>query len=175
MSHLPRARSGSSSRSGLARNHIANELPQYAYAYGSNLWMDPGAKEVQTRTLDTIMDVVLRYDVDGIHFDDYFYPYPVSGQDFPDSATYSAYVSGGGHLSRDEWRHENVDSLIHTLSQRIKSARPWVKFGISPFGIWMSGHPPGVHGFSSNTRNSNYFDCRCLGHFSKSVKTASLF
>ena len=148
---IHRARAGSHSRSGLAPNHIANQLSQYAYAYGTNLWMDPGAKEVQARTLDTILDVVLRYDVDGIHFDDYFYPYPVSGHPFPDSATYRAYVTSGGHLSLEDWRHENVDSLVRALSGRIKSARPWVKFGISPFGIWMSGHPHGVQGFSSNT------------------------
>ncbi|KAK7098469.1 glycosyl hydrolase YngK-like [Littorina saxatilis] len=153
-----RARAGSSSRSGLAAKHIANQLHQYAYAYGSNLWMDPGAQAVKNRTLDTIMDVVNRYDVDGVHFDDYFYPYPVAGQAFPDTATYNAYVSNGGHLSRDLWRHQNVDSLIQALSQRIKSSRPWVKFGLSPFGIWMSGHPHGVVGFSSNTQQ--YADSR---------------
>nr|KAG5688677.1 hypothetical protein BaRGS_014388 [Batillaria attramentaria] len=145
-------------RSGLASKHIANELSRYAYAYGSNLWMDPGSEEVQTRTLNTIIDVVTRYDIDGVHFDDYFYPYPVSGQDFPDSATYNAYRAGGGQLSRDDWRHHNIDSFVQTLSQRIKATRPWVKFGISPFGIWMSGHPHGVVGFSSNS--GQYADSR---------------
>lgn len=146
-----RARSGSSSKTGLASNHIANQLPQYTYAYGNNLWVDPGASEVKSRTYSTIMDVVNRYDVDGIHFDDYFYPYPVSGEEFPDSHTYSAYKASGGNLSRDDWRHQNVDWLVKKLSMDIKDSRPWVKFGISPFGIWMSGQPSGVVGLSSNT------------------------
>ncbi|KAL8591503.1 hypothetical protein ACOMHN_000518 [Nucella lapillus] len=136
---------------GLASNHIAKQLPQYAYAYGPNLWMDPGSKSVQNRTLDTILDVVTRYDIDGVHFDDYFYPYKEADRDFPDDATYNEYLAEGGHLSRDLWRHQNVDFLIEELSRKIKEVCPWVKFGISPFGIWMSGHPRGVKGFSSNT------------------------
>lgn len=144
-----RARSGSTSRSGLAHNHVAHLYPQYVYAYGHDLYMDPGAKVIQDHTMKVFLDVVKRYDIDGIHIDDYFYPYPVAGQDFPDSHTYSAYKSAGGSLSHADWRRNNIDNLVHTLSTEIKRIKPYVKFGISPFGIWQPGHPHGIKGFNS--------------------------
>ncbi|XP_076450450.1 glycosyl hydrolase YngK-like isoform X2 [Babylonia areolata] len=153
-----RAKAGSTSLTDLAPQHMARQLPQDAHPYGPNLWMDPGSRAVQNRTLDTILHVVTHYDIDGVHFDDYFYPYPEQDQDFPDDATYQAYVAEGGRLSRALWRHHNVDGLVQEVSRRIKDVRPWVKFGISPFGIWMSGQPSGVVGFSSNT--GQYADSR---------------
>ncbi|XP_050408569.1 glycosyl hydrolase YngK [Patella vulgata] len=148
----------SPSRSGLAKNHMAIEYPQYAYTYGSDIYMDPGAKQVQDRAHDVIMDVVKRYDVDGVHMDDYFYPYPVSGVSFPDSHTYNAYRSSGGRLSHDDWRRENVNNLIQRIYSSIKSLKNDVKFGLSPFGIWKSGYPSGIVGFSSY--DSQYADSR---------------
>lgn len=144
-----RARSGSNSTSGLAPNHMADRFPRYTYAYGSNLWMDPGAKVVQDFILSVFRDVVTRYDIDGLHMDDYFYPYPVSGVAFPDSHTYSAYVSGGGRLSLADWRRDSVNTLVHGLYSLVKSIKPHVKVGISPFGIWKPGHPHTIHGLSS--------------------------
>jgi uncharacterized lipoprotein YddW (UPF0748 family) len=88
-----RARAGSTSISGLAQNHMAHVFPQYVYRYGNNLWMDPGASVIRDHVLKVFMDVVTRYDIDGIHIDDYFYPYPVSHADFPDSKTYHACTS----------------------------------------------------------------------------------
>ncbi|HEY9751988.1 MAG TPA: family 10 glycosylhydrolase, partial [Coleofasciculaceae cyanobacterium] len=89
--------------------HIAVTHPKVVYQWGNQLWMDPGAKVVEDRTYAVILDVVRRYDVDGIHLDDYFYPYPIAGQDFPDGETYRAYQNGGGKLALADWRRDNVN------------------------------------------------------------------
>lgn len=127
-------------------NHMASKFPQYAYQYGDLMWMEPGAKEVQDQTFNVIMDVVQRYDVDGIHLDDYFYPYPQSGIPFPDSQTYNAYRAAGGTLSLKDWRRQNVNLMIKRIHDGIKSLKPYVKFGISPFGIYRPGKAPGIVG-----------------------------
>lgn len=131
--------------SSLAPGHIALEQPGYAYEYGNFLWMDPGAEPVQERTIDVILDVVDRYDVDGIHFDDYFYPYP-NGDPFPDAGTYGDYQDGGGMLAIDDWRRDNVNQLVEVLYESIVGTRDFVRFGISPFGIYRPGMPPGITG-----------------------------
>ncbi|XP_059152729.1 glycosyl hydrolase YngK-like [Physella acuta] len=143
-----RAKSGSTTTTGLAANHMAKAFTAHAHAYGNNLWMDPGSTDVQNRCNDVVMDIVRRYDVDGIHMDDYFYPYPTSAS-FPDTSTYNAYKNGGGTLAIADWRRDNVNKQIERLSNNIHQAKPWVKFGISPFGIWKSGQPSGVTGTSS--------------------------
>lgn len=132
-----------------APSHISRTHPDLVKRYGSYLWMDPGQKAVRDRTLRVVLDVVKRYDIDGVHIDDYFYPYPEGGKDFPDAATYRRYSASGGKLSRDNWRRANVDSLVHALYTGIKSTKPWVKFGISPFGIWRPGHPASVRGLDA--------------------------
>ncbi|CAH1240357.1 Hypp5987 [Branchiostoma lanceolatum] len=142
-----RAKSKSASYS-LASNHMANRFPQYTYDYGNYLWMDPGAEDVADHTYDVIIDVVRRYDVDGVQFDDYFYPYPISGTDFPDTATYRAYQTSGGTMSKPDWRRDNVNRLVRRLYSGIHAEKAHVKFGISPFGIWRSGYPAGIVGFS---------------------------
>ncbi|EFA72580.1 hypothetical protein B7O87_07790 [Cylindrospermopsis raciborskii CENA303] len=126
--------------------HIAITNPEVVYRWGNQLWMDPGAKIVQDRAYNVIIDVLTRYDVDGIHLDDYFYPYPISGQSFPDEKTYSAYRNSGGKLSVEDWRRENVNQMVWRLSEGIKKIKPHVKFGISPFGIYRPGQPPGIVG-----------------------------
>ncbi|MDY7021069.1 MAG: family 10 glycosylhydrolase [Cyanobacteriota bacterium] len=133
-------------KSPFAANHMAVVYPQYAYRYGDLIWMDPGAKEIQDRTYNVIMDVVQRYDIDGVHMDDYFYPYPKSGVEFPDYNTYSAYRASGGTLSLANWRRQNVDQMIQRLAEGIKAVKPYVKFGISPFGIYRPGKAPGIVG-----------------------------
>lgn len=112
-------------------------------------WMDPGQKATQDLTTSVIMDLVKRYDIDGVHFDDYFYPYPSYnlGEDFPDSTSWKAYVNSGGRLSRGDWRRENVNTLIKRLYSEIKKEKSHVKFGLSPFGIWRPGYPESVGGF----------------------------
>ena len=129
-----------------AANHISVTNPDVVYRYGNLLWMDPGKKVVQDLTFNVITDVVRRYDVDGVHLDDYFYPYPVAGQDFPDQATYNAYRQSGGNLNLNDWRRENVNQMVQRLHQGIKAVKPYVKFGISPFGIYRPDQPPGVKG-----------------------------
>jgi uncharacterized lipoprotein YddW (UPF0748 family) len=126
--------------------HIAVTQPGYVYKYGNELWMDPGAKVVQDLTYNVILDVVRRYDVDGVHLDDYFYPYPVSGQTFPDEKTYSAYQAAGGTLSLGDWRREIVNQMMQRLYTGIRATKPRVKFGISPFGIYRPGQPPQAQG-----------------------------
>lgn len=126
--------------------HIAITNPEVVYQWGNQLWMDPGTKIVQDRAYNVIIDVVKRYDLDGVHLDDYFYPYPISGQSFPDQKTYAAYAANGGKLSLENWRRENVNQMVLRLSQGIKKTKSHVKFGISPFGIYRPGQPPGIVG-----------------------------
>jgi uncharacterized lipoprotein YddW (UPF0748 family) len=142
-----------SASSPTAANHISKTRPQLVRQYGEYLWLDPGEKEVQDYSLSVVLDVVKRYDVDGIHFDDYFYPYKVhdsSGNDldFPDDSSWHRF-GAGGKLSRDDWRRENVNSFVRRVYRSIKAAKPWVKFGVSPFGIWRPKYPPQIKGLDS--------------------------
>jgi uncharacterized lipoprotein YddW (UPF0748 family) len=125
--------------------HVATTMPEHMRAYGSLLWMDPGARPVQDHTVEVVLDLVRRYAIDGIHFDDYFYPYP-DGTPFPDDATYDLYVQSGGRMERDDWRRDNVNRLIERLSIAIADEAPHVRFGISPFGIYRPGIPEGITG-----------------------------
>lgn len=120
-------------KSDVAPNHISKIFPGLAVTYGSYKWYDPGMPQVQELIKKVVKDLVERYDVDGIHFDDYFYPYPITGKDFPDDASYAKYGNG---LERGEWRRNNVDTIIKQLGETIKAVNPRVKFGISPFGVW---------------------------------------
>ncbi len=142
-----------SATSPVAPTHISHTHPQIVRRYGEYLWLDPGEKEVQDYSLSVIMDVVHRYDIDGVHFDDYFYPYKVKGEggkdvDFPDDSSWQRFGAGRG-LSRDDWRRENVNTFIERVYTSIKAAKPWVKFGISPFGIWRPSNPPQVTGLDA--------------------------
>jgi uncharacterized lipoprotein YddW (UPF0748 family) len=112
-------------------------------------WMDPSRKEVQDHTSEVVKDLVKRYDIDGVHFDDYFYPYPSynNNEDFPDDVNWAVYQKSGGALSRGDWRRESVNKLIERLYGEIKSEKKHVKFGLSPFGIWRPGYPESIAGF----------------------------
>ncbi len=131
------------------RPHIAVTNPEVVYQWGNQLWMDPGAKIIQDKAYNVILDVVKRYDVDGIHLDDYFYPYPIEGQSFPDNKTYTAYKTAGGTLNIGDWRRDNVNKMVQRLWQGIKATKPHVKFGISPFGIYRPGQPSGITGLDA--------------------------
>ncbi len=140
-------------KSTAASNHISHSHPELVRLYGKLLWLDPGEKAVQDYTLSVMMDVVKRYDVDGIHMDDYFYPYREKNSagaeiDFPDEASWKNF-GAGGKLSREDWRRENVNQFIQRAYQSVKAAKPWVKFGISPFGIWRPGNPEHIQGLDS--------------------------
>ena len=141
----------STNRSVISPNHISITNPESVLQYGDFLWLDPGNPEAKEHTLRVIMDVVTRYDIDGVHFDDYFYPYPsyAGGADFPDNDSWNRAQENGSSLSRGDWRRENVNNLMKELSERIKQVKPHVKFGISPFGIWRPGFPDNTTGFDA--------------------------
>jgi uncharacterized lipoprotein YddW (UPF0748 family) len=142
------------SKSAFAPSHLALRRPTLVKRYGRYQWMDPGSDEVRRQTMRVILDVVQRYDIDGVHIDDYFYPYPERDRagkliPFPDTDSYQLYRRGGGTLAVEAWRRRNVDLLVMALHTEIKSLKPWVKFGISPFGIWRPGEPAGIQGFDA--------------------------
>ncbi|MFY1632064.1 family 10 glycosylhydrolase [Solwaraspora sp. WMMB335] len=118
----------------LADSHPARRNPGWVLPYAGGLYYDPGLPDVRRFVQDAILDAVTRYDVDAVHFDDYFYPYPVDGLVVPDQDTYARHGTGFGGV--EEWRRHNVDLLVEQLGQRLRAAKPWVRFGISPFGIW---------------------------------------
>jgi uncharacterized lipoprotein YddW (UPF0748 family) len=142
-----------SGKSTLAANHISHTNPAIVRKYGAHLWLDPGEPQTQAHSLAVIMDVVRRYDIDGVHLDDYFYPYRESSHGkeipFPDDHSYHLYQQSGGALGRDDWRRENVNVFIQRLYKAVKQEKPWVKVGISPFGIWRPGYPAQIKGFDA--------------------------
>jgi len=129
-------------------NHIAVEHPEWCWRYGEDTWMDPGEPGVRARSKAVMLDVLRRYDVDGIHMDDYFYPYPIKKDgvtlDFPDDRTWNAYKATGGTLTRTAWRRSNVDTFVRELYEGVKQEKRWVRMGISPFGIWRPNNPEGI-------------------------------
>ena len=120
--------------SNLSPEHDFFKHRNWMLKYGTKWYYDPGLPEVKNHLLAIIKEVVTNYDIDAIHFDDYFYPYKEPKLDFPDKASYDKYKKPG--QSRDDWRRQNVNDLILALSQTIKTQKPWVQFGISPFGVW---------------------------------------
>lgn len=136
-------RAGLNHRDRVSNDHVAVTMAEHVHKYGKHRWMDPGAPAVQDHTAAVVADVVARYDIDGVHFDDYFYPYPTKAR-FPDRATFAAHGNG---RSLSDWRRANVDGMVARVSGVVTRAKPWVRFGISPFGIYRPGHPPGIEGF----------------------------
>jgi uncharacterized lipoprotein YddW (UPF0748 family) len=133
-----------------APGHVTRTLSAHAIRYGGAVVMDPGAAPVRAHVVAVVADLLERYDVDGIHFDDYFYPYPDADRaPFPDDATYDAYRASGGTLSRGDWRRANVDALVREVGELVARVRPSVRFGVSPFGIYRPGMPPGITGLDA--------------------------
>jgi len=122
----------------LANNHIYNRYPERFVQYGNQLFFDPGLPENRTYICEVVRDIVSRYDVDAIHMDDYFYPYPIAGESFPDDKSFRMYASSQGFSSsqRSDWRRNNVNLLIQQIKLTIAGTKPWMRFGISPFGIY---------------------------------------
>ncbi|HTF12347.1 MAG TPA: family 10 glycosylhydrolase [Asanoa sp.] len=123
----------------LAPNHPVRQHPDWVQAYpvnapGARLYYNPGIPEVRAFVQTAMLDAVARYDLDGVHFDDYFYPYPAANQDFADDATFTAY--NRGFTDKADWRRDNINLLVQEFGAAVKRVKPWVKFGISPFGIW---------------------------------------
>ena len=144
----------STAKSPIVTDHIARRRPELVAQVGDQLWLDPGQPDSAAHTLAVVADVVRRYDIDAVHIDDYFYPYPVKvggvDQPFPDDVAWTRYKLDGGPIgSRDDWRRAQVDTLVQALHRTVQSIKPWVRFGISPFGLPRPDRrPPGVVGFS---------------------------
>lgn len=120
----------------LDAKHVAVKHPEWLLPYGNLRVLDPGKPEVIKHITEVVMEVATKYDIDGVHFDDYFYPYPSAGLTINDSATYNR--NSRGILNRADWRRDNVNILVKTIADTLKAVKPWVKFGISPFGIWQN-------------------------------------
>ena len=140
-------------QSSISASHITRLHPEWFLNYGNTRYFDPGNKEGQQYVTDLVKDVVSRYPVDGIHFDDYFYPYQIEGKEFPDNASYIKYGNG---LSKEDWRRSNTDSIIAMLHRVIKKENPKCQFGISPFGVWRNANRDPENGSNTNGAISNY-------------------
>jgi uncharacterized lipoprotein YddW (UPF0748 family) len=132
-------------------DHSSQSRKKIVRQYGRMLWFDPGEPKAEDHFIAVLKDVVKRYDIDGVHIDDYFYPYQVRDKDdkivpFPDDASYRRATRKGARLERDDWRRQNVNRLIERMYVEVKRAKPWVLVGISPFGIWRPDNPPGIAG-----------------------------
>ncbi|HEY1024690.1 MAG TPA: family 10 glycosylhydrolase [Sphingobacteriaceae bacterium] len=137
----------------LSEQSIVKRNPELVYKLKEGYWwLDPSKKGTQDHSAAVVRDLVKRYDLDGVHFDDYFYPYPSynGNEDFPDSASYAEYQHNGGTLSRGDWRRQSVNQFIERVYNEIKAEKKHVKFGLSPFGIWRPGYPESATGFDQH-------------------------
>lgn len=142
------------STSSIAPAHVTRTQPTWFLDYGNKRYFDPGHPDAQAFVTSVVGDIVRRYEVDAIHFDDYFYPYRITGKEFPDTATYSRYGNG---LPIDAWRRSNVDSIIVKLNRVIRKENPTCRFGISPFGVWRNKDKD-PRGSDSKAGQTNYDD-----------------
>lgn len=142
-------------RSSIATNHITRTNPDWFLTYGDKRYFDPGNKEAQQYLVNVVKDVVSRYAIDAIHFDDYFYPYTIPGREFPDFGTYHKYGNG---MKKEDWRRSNTDSIIRLLSVAIKKENPKCQFGISPFGVWRNMDKDSINGSNTRAGQTNYDD-----------------
>ena len=141
-------------QSTIAPTHITRIHPEWFLTYGDTRYFDPGNKEVQQYVTKVIRDIVRRYDIDAVHFDDYFYPYRIPNREFPDDGSFSKYGNG---MSREDWRRSNVDSIILLLSRAIKEEKKLCQFGISPFGVWRNKDKD-PDGSDTHAGQTNYDD-----------------
>ena len=139
----------------VAANHVSRARADWVRTYGRYRWLDPGEPAAVDYVLGIIGDIVRRYNVDGIHLDDYFYPYPEANAEFPDAATYRR---SGTKLSREDWRRENINHFVRRLYGGVKQIKPAVRVGISPAGIWRSGVPASIRG--SGAYDTTFADSR---------------
>ncbi|MDA0567997.1 family 10 glycosylhydrolase [Streptomonospora sp. S1-112] len=144
----------------LSADHPARRHPDWLVEYGEEGYLDPGNPDVRHWVGDVVLDVVERYDIDGVHFDDYFYPYPAEGEEFDDDRSWRRH--GGDFDSRAAWRRDNVTTLISEIHGRIRDTKPWVRFGVSPFGIWRNAgsDPEGSATQGLESYDAQYADTR---------------
>jgi len=142
-------RASATERSSKSSKHISRTHPSLMLKAGSMKWGDPSSDFVRNRAISVMVDVTKRYDVDGVHIDDYFYPYPktVNGKvydQFDDASAYRSYQSKGGKLDIRDWRRSHINSFVSSMYASVKKTKSWVDVGISPFGIWRPGYPSSV-------------------------------
>lgn len=140
--------------SSISPTHVTRIHPEWFLNYGDKKYFDPGNREVQEYVTLVVRDLVRRYNIEAVHFDDYFYPYRIPGKEFPDDASFQKYGAG---MSKDDWRRSNVDSVIRKLSAAIKEEKPYVQFGISPFGVWRNNDKD-TAGSATKAGQTNYDD-----------------
>ncbi|HXB42655.1 MAG TPA: family 10 glycosylhydrolase, partial [Puia sp.] len=140
--------------SSISPAHITRVHPEWFLTYGDTKYFDPGNKDVQLYVTNVIRDIVRRYDVDAIHFDDYFYPYRITGKEFPD---YSSYFKYGNGMNKEDWRRSNTDSIIVMLGTAIKQEKKYCRFGISPFSVWRNIDKDSI-GSNTKAGQTNYDD-----------------
>ena len=138
----------------LAKNSFAARNPQFVHDYDNKRFLDPGFPQVRAHIINVILEVIRKYKVDGVIFDDYFYPYPVRGKKFPDYKTFAKYGKGFYPNRLKDWRRHNIDCLISDLHDSIGNIKPGLRFGISPFGVWRNhaddpNGSPGIKGTTS--------------------------
>lgn len=143
----------STGSSSVSSNHISVTQPSWCVTYNSLKILNPGLPQVRDYVTNIVADIVSRYDIQGIHFDDYFYPYPSGGVSFNDNSTFTTYPRG--FTNKEDWRRDNVNIFIKRINDTIKTIKPFVKFGVGPFGIWKNGVPSGITGLSS------YYEIYC--------------
>ena len=140
--------------SSIANTQVSKKHPDWILTYGDTKYLDPGNKEVQAYVTSVIRDMLARYDIDAIHFDDYFYPYRIGGVEFPDDVSFAKYGRG---MDRESWRRSNVDSIIVMLNHAIREVKKTCKFGISPFGVWRNLSKDSL-GSDTHAGQTNYDD-----------------
>lgn len=144
----------SHSLSDLTTDNVARKNPSWVVKYGKQYYLNPGLPEVQNYLVSTVRELVSNYDIDAVHMDDYFYPYKIKGENFPDQQTFKKY--GGSFKNIEDWRRDNVNQLVKKVYASINDIKPHVQYGISPFGIWRN---KGQDATGSNTNGmSNYSD-----------------
>ncbi len=141
----------------VAPDHITREKPEWFLKYGTHMYFNPGLPETRVYVSKIVADVVRRYDIDAVHFDDYFYPYKIAGSEFPDQHAFDQHPRGFDASQKEEWRRDNVNLIIRQLRDSIKSIKPCMKFGISPFGVWRNSNKD-PKGSATRAGQTNYDD-----------------
>lgn len=137
--------------------HITQTHPEWFLVYGNTMYFDPALPETRDHVSRVVSDIVRRYDIDAIHMDDYFYPYRIANKSFPDDSSFALYKGNYTDKQRDDWRRNNVDLIIRQLRDSIRHNKPWVEFGISPFGVWRNADRD-TAGSATKAGQTNYDD-----------------
>lgn len=144
--------------SSIADNHITKQKPEWFFTYGNSVYYNPGIPEVRAYICEVVREVVLNYDIDGVHFDDYFYPYSIEGEVIPDDKEFKKYSRGCDNIH--DWRRDNINLLIQEVSKTIKAEKAHVKFGVSPLAIWRNKKQDPL-GSYTNSGQSSYDNLYC--------------